>query len=62
MTTRRTQKQPQINSHQAAMLFRRLKQHGLGDAQFHGLTEQEIIRAIKRTRHAIWQEKLAARP
>ena len=56
-----THKKPSVDPRRAAALFHRLKQHGLGDDQFKGLTEQQIIRAIKRTRHAIWQEKVAAR-
>ena len=50
-----------VNRNKARTLFRRLQQQGLGDP-FKGMSEDEIIRAIKRTRHAIWQEKLAARP
>ena len=57
----RPRKKTSTNLRRALVLFRHLKQHGLGDDQFKGLTEQEILRAIKRTRHAIWQEKVAAR-
>jgi len=52
---------PAVNRKKAQALFHRLQQQGLGD-QFRGMNEDEIIRAIKRTRQAIWQEKLAARP
>jgi len=52
---------PAVNRKEARVLFHRLQQQGLGDP-FKGMSEGEIIRAIKRTRHAIWQEKLAARP
>ena len=50
-----------VNRKKAQALFRRLQQQGLGDP-FKGMTEDEMLRAIKRTRNAIWQEKLAARP
>lgn len=52
---------PAVNRNKARTLFRRLQQQGLGDP-FKGMNEGEILRAIKRTRNAIWQEKLAARP
>lgn len=52
---------PAVNRRKAHALFRRLQQQGLGDP-FKGMSEDEILRAIKRTRNAIWQEKLAARP
>ncbi len=50
-----------VNRKKAQTLFRGLQQHGLGDP-FKGMSEDEVIRAIKRTREAIWLEKLAARP
>lgn len=50
-----------VDRKKAHALFRRLQQQGLGDP-FKGMSEAEIVRAIKRTRVAIWQEKLAARP
>jgi len=53
--------QPRANQKKARALYSRLRRHGLGDP-FKGLREDAIIRAIKRTRAAIWQEKLAARP
>ena len=53
--------EPTVNRKKAQALFRRLQQQGLGDP-FKGMNEDEIIRAIKRTRDTIWQEKLAARP
>ncbi len=49
-----------VNRKKARALFNRLQQHGLGDS-FKGLREDAIIRAIKRTRASIWQEKLATR-
>ncbi len=52
--------QPHANRKKAKLLFHRLQQRGLGDP-FKGLREDAILRAIKRTRAAIWQEKLAAR-
>lgn len=52
---------PAVNRKKAQALLCRLQQQGLGDP-FRGMNEDEIIRAIKRTRNAIWQEKLAARP
>ncbi|OGX03781.1 MAG: hypothetical protein A3G87_03965 [Omnitrophica bacterium RIFCSPLOWO2_12_FULL_50_11] len=51
---------PAVDRNRARNLFRRLQQQGLGDP-FKGMSEDEIIRAIKRTRNAIWQEKLAGR-
>jgi hypothetical protein len=45
----------------ALVLFHKLQRQGLGDP-FRGMSEDQIVRAIKRTREAIWQEKLAARP
>lgn len=54
-------KKPSANLRRALVLFRHLKRYGLGDHQFKGLTEQQVLRAIKRTRQAIWQEKVAAR-
>ena len=45
----------------ALSLFRKLQRQGLGDS-FRGMREDQIIRILKRTREAIWQEKLAARP
>ncbi|MBI5244865.1 MAG: hypothetical protein HY922_14440 [Elusimicrobia bacterium] len=45
----------------AVALHRKLLKEGLGD-RFEGMTEGEIIRAIKKTREEIWSEKLAARP
>ncbi len=45
----------------ALTLFRALQRQGLGDP-FRGMREDQIIRTIKRTREAIWQEKLATRP
>ena len=53
--------QPHANRTKARALYDRLQQRGLGDP-FKGLREDSIIRAINRTRAAIWQEKLAARP
>ena len=53
--------QPHANQKKARTLYDRLRQRGLGDP-FKGLREDAIIRAIKRTRTAIWQEKVAARP
>ena len=50
-----------VNRKKAQVLFQRLQQQGLGDP-FRGMSEGEIIRAIKRTREAIWQEKFAVRP
>lgn len=50
-----------VDRKKARALFRRLQQQGLGDP-FKGMNEDEILRAIKRTRATIWQEKLAARP
>ena len=50
-----------VDRKKAHALFRRLQQQGLGDP-FKGMSEDQIIRAIKRTRDTIWQEKLAARP
>ena len=52
--------QPRANRKKARLLYDRLQQRGLGDP-FKGLREDAIIRAIKRTRAANWQEKLAAR-
>ena len=52
---------PVVNRKKAQILFRRLQQQGFGDP-FRGMSENQIVRAIKRTREAIWQEKLAARP
>ena len=52
---------PAVNRKKAQLLFHRLQQQSLGDP-FKGMSEDEIIRAIKRTRDSIWQEKLAARP
>lgn len=52
--------QPHMNRKKAKLLFHRLQQRGLGDP-FKGRREDAIIRAIKRTRAKIWQEKLAAR-
>lgn len=49
------------NRKRALVLFHRLQQQGLGDP-FRGMSEDQIVRAIKRTRDAIWQQKLAARP
>ena len=49
------------NRNDALNLFRKLQRQGLGDS-FRGMREDQIIRTIKRTREAIWQEKLAARP
>ena len=49
------------NAARALALHRKLLQEGLGD-RFSGMTEEEIIRAIKKTREEIWSEKLAARP
>ncbi len=40
--------------------FHKLREHGLGD-RFKGVSEEEIIRALKKTREEIWQEKVAAR-
>ena len=51
----------QVNRKKAQALYHRLQQRGLGDS-FKGLREDAVIRAIKRTRAAIWQEKVAARP
>ena len=56
-----TEKKTAVNRNKAQALFHRLQQQGLGDP-FKGMNEDEILRAIKRTREAIWQEKLAARP
>ena len=44
----------------AQALHKKLLKEGLGD-RFKGMTEEEIIRAIKKTREEIWSEKLAAR-
>ena len=52
---------PAVNRKKAQALFHRLQQQGLGDP-FRGMSEEQIVRAIKRTRDAIWQEKLAPRP
>jgi hypothetical protein len=52
---------PPVNRKKAQVLFHRLQEQGLGDP-FRGMSEDRIIRAIKRTREFIWQEKLAARP
>lgn len=53
--------QPHMNRKKARTLYNRLQQRGLGGL-FKGQREDESIRAIKRTREAIWQEKVAARP
>lgn len=53
--------QPHVNRKKARVLYRRLQERGLGDP-FKGLREDAIVRAIKRTRQAIWQEKVATRP
>ena len=53
--------QPRANQKKARTFYDRLRQRGLGDP-FQGRRGDAIIRAIKRTRAAIWQEKLAARP
>ena len=45
----------------ALALHRKLLKEGIGD-RFKGMTEEEIIRAVKKTREEIWSEKLAARP
>ena len=50
-----------VNRKKAVALFHRLQRQGLGDP-FRGMSEGQIVQAIKRTREAIWQEKLAARP
>ena len=52
---------PAGNRKKAQVLFRKLQRQGLGDP-FSGMSEDQIIRSIKRTREAIWQEKLAACP
>ncbi|HAM40415.1 MAG TPA: hypothetical protein DCP69_03520 [Candidatus Omnitrophica bacterium] len=52
---------PSVNRKKAQVLFHRLQEQGLGDS-FRGMSEDQIVRAIKRTRAVIWQEKLAARP
>ncbi len=49
------------NPAKALALHRKLLREGLGD-RFHGMTEEEIICAIKKTRDEIWCEKLANRP
>jgi len=41
--------------------LRRLEERGLGD-RFKGMSEEEVIKALKKTRAEIWQEKLAGRP
>ena len=50
-----------VNRKKAQALLRKLQQQGLGDP-FRGMSEEQIIRAIKRTREAIWRDKLAACP
>lgn len=52
--------QPHVNRKKARALYRRLQERGLGDL-FKGLRKDAIVRAIKRTRQTIWQEKVAAR-
>ena len=44
----------------ALALHRKLLKAGLGD-RFEGMTQEEIIGALRKTRDEIWSEKLAAR-
>jgi hypothetical protein len=53
--------QHHLNRKQALALFQKLRRDSLGDS-FRGMSEDQIIRAMKRTRETIWQEKLADRP
>lgn len=49
-----------IDVTKALAQFHKLREHGLGD-RFKGMSEDEIIGALKKTRETIWQEKLATR-
>lgn len=48
-------------SNRALLALRRIQTLGLGD-RFAGMSKDGILKALKRTREQLWQEKLAARP
>ena len=49
------------NPKKALQALHRLKELGLGD-HFKGMTEEEVLKELKRTREELWKEKLANRP
>lgn len=48
------------NQARALALHRKLVKAGLGD-RFEGMTQEEIIGVLRKTRDEIWSEKLATR-
>lgn len=52
---------PKRGTNQALAILRKVKLEG-PEARFKGMTKEEVIRAIKKTREEIWREKIAARP
>jgi hypothetical protein len=58
----KTIKAPQKRgSSRALAILRKVKLEG-PEARFKGKTDEEIIRAIKKTRQEIWRKKIASRP
>ena len=49
------------NSKKALEILRELRSCNLPE-RFHGMTKEQIIREIKKSREAIWREKLPPRP
>ena len=60
-TARRKPYKKRATPAKALAQHRKLLKRGLGD-RFEGMSEEEIISALKRTREEIWQEKIASRP
>ena len=49
------------NPKRALQLLEQLKREGLGD-RFAGMSDDEVIHALRKTRDLLWKEKLADRP